>query len=33
MARDGLYRHLNEVQIKVERQLSAVHAGPLVVAN
>jgi len=33
MARDGLYRHLNEVQLKVARQLSAVHARPLVAAN
>jgi len=33
MARDGLYRHLNEVQTKVERQLSAVSAAPLAMAN
>jgi hypothetical protein len=33
MARRGLYRHLNEVQTKVERQWAAVNARPALGVN
>ena len=33
MADDGLYRRLNEVQSKVDRQLEEIGAGPLITVN
>ena len=33
MARDGLYRHLNEVQTKVDRQWEEIGTEPVVSVN